>query len=64
MSLAAINPVSDLRDYNKVLKNCKDGEPVVLTKNGRGVFVLIDIKDYEKMVDSLMKAKAVEKATT
>lgn len=46
-----------------MLKNCKDGEPVVLTKNGRGVFVLIDIKDYEKMVDSLMKAKAVEKAT-
>ena len=34
-----ILPVSDLRNYNEVLKNCQVGEPVFLTKNGRGKFV-------------------------
>ena len=42
-----IMPISDLRDYNKVLRHCVNGEPVFLTKNGRGAFVLIDIKEYE-----------------
>lgn len=43
-----ILPVSDLRNYNEVLKNCHIGEPVFLTKNGRGKFVVLDIEDYEK----------------
>ena len=47
--MPAIKPVSDLRDYNKVLKECRCGEPVFLTKNGHGIFVLIDIKDFEKI---------------
>ena len=41
-------PVSDLRNYNEVLKNCHKGEPVYLTKNGRGRFVVMDIEDYER----------------
>jgi prevent-host-death family protein len=28
------------------LKNCHKGEPVYLTKNGRGCFVIIDIENY------------------
>lgn len=43
-----ILPVSDLRNYNEVLKNCQVGEPVFLTKNGRGRYVVIDIEDYER----------------
>lgn len=43
-----ILPISDLRNYNEVLKNCQVGEPVFLTKNGRGRFVVLDIEDYEK----------------
>ena len=46
--MPSILPVSDLRNYNEVLKNCKVGEPVFLTKNGRGRFVVLDIEDYEK----------------
>ena len=46
--MANILPVSDLRNYNEVLKNCRVGEPVFLTKNGRGRFVLLDIEDYER----------------
>ena len=33
--MANILPVSDLKNYNEVLKNCHKGEPVYLTKNGR-----------------------------
>ena len=46
--MSSILPVSDLRNYNEVLKNCRAGEPVFLTKNGRGRFVVLDIEDYEK----------------
>lgn len=46
--MANILPVSDLRNYNEVLKNCQVGEPAFLTKNGRGRFVVLDIKDYER----------------
>ena len=46
--MANILPVSDLRNYNEVLKNCHKGEPVYLTKNGRGRFVVMDIEDYER----------------
>jgi prevent-host-death family protein len=37
-----------LRNYNEVLRDVAVGEPVFLTKNGRGRYALIDIADYEK----------------
>jgi len=43
-----IKPVSDLRNYNEVLRDVAVGEPVFLTKNGRGRYALMDISDYEK----------------
>ena len=46
--MSNILPVSDLRNYNEVLKNCHAGDPVILTKNGRGRFVVLDIEDYER----------------
>ncbi|MDF2473638.1 MAG: Antitoxin Phd YefM, type toxin-antitoxin system [Anaerocolumna sp.] len=46
--MSNILPVSDLRNYNEVLKNCQIGQPVFLTKNGRGRFVVMDIEDYER----------------
>ena len=44
--MANILPVIDLKNYNEVLKNCRKGEPVFLTKNGRERFVVLDIEDY------------------
>lgn len=44
-----IKPVSDLRNYNEVLKDIAEDEPVFLTKNGRGKYAIIVIEDYEKM---------------
>lgn len=43
-----IKPISDLRNYNDVLRDCQNGDPVYLTKNGRGKYVLIDMEEYER----------------
>ena len=43
-----IKPVSDLRNYNEVLRDIAVGEPVFLTKNGRGRYVIVDMEDFEK----------------
>jgi len=48
-----IKPISDLRNYNKVLQDITIGEPVFLTKYGRGKFVIIDINEYERLMASL-----------
>ena len=43
-----IKPVSDLRNYTEVLRDIAVGEPVFLTKNGRGRYVIVDMEEYEK----------------
>lgn len=43
-----IKPVSDLRNYTKVLRDIKVGEPVFLTKTGRSSYAIVDIDEYEK----------------
>lgn len=58
-----IKPVSDLRNYNEVLKDIAVGAPVFLTKNGRGKFAILDIEEYEKnqatikLLSNLMEAE-------
>ena len=49
-----IKPVSDLRNYNEVLRDITVGEPVFLTKNGRGRYAIVDIAEYEK-IKSIVK---------
>lgn len=49
-----IKPVSDLRNYNEVLRDIAVGEPVFLTKNGRGRYAIVDIAEYEK-IKSIVK---------
>ena len=43
-----IKPISDLRNYSDVLRDVSVGAPVFLTKNGRGRYAIIDMRDYEK----------------
>lgn len=47
--MANIKPVSDLRNYTTVLKDCTSDSPVFLTKNGRGRYVIMDVEDYDAM---------------
>jgi PHD/YefM family antitoxin component YafN of YafNO toxin-antitoxin module len=42
-----IKPVSDLRNYASVLKDVAVGNPVYLTKNGRGRYAILDLEEYE-----------------
>ena len=49
-----IKPVSDLRNYSEVLRDIDMGQPVFLTKNGRGKYAILDMRDYEK-TQAIMK---------
>lgn len=44
----SIRPISDLRNYPKVLEDISQGNPVHLTKNGRGSYVIMDIAEFEE----------------
>lgn len=41
-----IKPVSDLRNYGKVLEEVTTNDPVFLTRNGRGEYAVLDIEEY------------------
>lgn len=43
-----IKPISDLKNYNDVLCEVSVGTPVILTKNGRRRYAIIDMQEYEK----------------
>ena len=43
-----IKPISDLLNYGDLLRDVVFGAPVFLTKNGRGKYAILDIRDYEK----------------
>ncbi|MBR1833432.1 MAG: type II toxin-antitoxin system Phd/YefM family antitoxin [Ruminiclostridium sp.] len=43
-----IRPVSDLRNYNDVLSEITVDSPVFLTKNGKGLYAIVDMKEYDR----------------
>lgn len=53
--MPTITSVSDLRNYGNVLEKVSIGSPVYLTRNGRGVYSIRDIKDEE----NFQKAEAM-----
>ena len=57
-----IKPVSDLRNYNSVLKDCSAESPVFLTKNGRGKYVLMDAEHYERIMVEIKLLGKIAKA--
>ena len=42
--MPVIKPISDLRNYNTVLREVAEDAPVFLTKNGRGRFAIVDVR--------------------
>ena len=44
-----IKPISDLRNYTEVLKEVSLGNPVYLTRNGRGEFAIMRIQEYDEL---------------
>ena len=57
-----VKPVSDLKNYDAVLRDIALGEPVYLTENGKSRYVLIEMREYERqraeftLLSELMKA--------
>lgn len=60
----SIKPVSALRDYNKLLKNVDENNPVFLTKNGYGRYAIVDIKEYERFVSAMQLSKELQEASS
>ncbi|MCD8131269.1 MAG: type II toxin-antitoxin system prevent-host-death family antitoxin [Lachnospiraceae bacterium] len=44
-----IRPVSDLRNYNAVLNEVSYGNPVYLTKNGRGDYAIVNMRELDEL---------------
>ena len=47
--MPSIKPISELRNYNTVLREVTTDTPVFLTKNGHGRFAIVDIRAYDKL---------------
>ena len=59
--MPSIVPVSDLRNYNNVLRSIDVGQPVFLTKNGRGRYAILDMREYEKTQATIKLLSELEK---
>ncbi len=44
-----IKPVSDLRNYNKVLNEVSYGNPVYLTRNGHGDCAIVNMREFDEL---------------
>ncbi len=51
--MPTIIPVSELRNYGSVLEQVKEGQPIYLTKNGRGEYSIRKIEDEEKIQETM-----------
>jgi len=56
-----IKPISDLRNYPEVLRGISTGDPVFLTSNGRGRYVILDMEDYERTQAAVKLMSALAK---
>lgn len=44
-----IKPVSDLRNYTEVLNEVTEDSPVYLTRNGRGEYAIVKLKELDRL---------------
>lgn len=55
-----IMPISDLKNYTAVLDAIAVGSPVYLTKNGRGCFTIMDMREQEIQQEKARKYDKME----
>lgn len=48
-----IKPISDLRNYTEVLNEVSEDSPVYLTRNGRGEYAIIKLKELDKLKSTI-----------
>ena len=55
-----IVPMRDLKDTVKIEKMCSETKaPILVTKNGYGKFVVMDIECFERLMNDVYEAKAI-----
>lgn len=54
-------PISGLHNYDEVLRDVQNGEPVFLTRNGKPHYVILDMEEYEKINATLRLMSELEK---
>ena len=57
--MPAISPISELRNYNTVLREFTDEILVFLIKNGRDRFTIVDVRAYERLNTELALMSAL-----
>ena len=55
-----IKPISDLRNYTEVLKEVRANQPVYLTRNGKGVYAIVDINELDRLKASVQLLSKLE----
>jgi prevent-host-death family protein len=55
-------PSAILRHYNKVIDEIQDGEPIVLTKNGVGKAVMVNIDEWQRNQAEIWLLTALNRA--
>jgi antitoxin YefM len=62
---ADIHPVSDLRsNFSSLINQVHDTKrPIVITQHGRSAAVLLDVSEYERMIDKFELINDIEIAT-
>lgn len=48
-----IKPVSDLRNYTDVLNEVREDSPVYLTRNGRGEYAIIKLRELDRLKSTI-----------
>ena len=46
--MESIKPSTILRNYNRVIDEIEDGAPIILTKNGVGKAVMVNIDEWQR----------------
>jgi len=55
-----IKPVSDLRNYTEVLNEVNEGNPVYLTRNGRGEYAIVKLSEFDKLKTTIKMLANIE----
>lgn len=56
-----IMPVSDMRYYNQKLSDVRVGSQVILTRNGKAAYAVVDIEEWRKSQATLRLFEELQK---
>ena len=56
-----IIPVSDMRHYNEALSSVAEGSQVILTKNGKSKYTVVDFNEWQRKEATLQLFAELEK---